>query len=116
MLFRSKVFDFHGIVMPVFKEIDESNRNAKWLDKNVKKVLLRAFQDKKHDEWDIRWHHVGMYCDDNSEEHCILYDLAHLEDFEPNEDRDEFVQKFLDTLMERENARKEELQEKNSTE
>jgi hypothetical protein len=88
----------HCVVMPFFKPVEKAKREETL--KDIETVLKGPFltYNLKYREDDFRWRHVGSFQDTEGEEHCVLYDLADLENSENSEERGD---SFFDRLIEK---------------
>jgi hypothetical protein len=93
-----KIFGMHCVVMPFFKPVEKAKREETL--KDIETVLKGPFltYNLKYREDDFRWRHVGSFQDTEGEEHCVLYDLADLENSENSEERGD---SFFDRLIEK---------------
>ena len=81
------VFDQPCVVMPFFEPVKKENREATLND--IATVLNDSFLPAglKYVSDDVRWRHVGSFRDAQGEKHCVLYDVADLEEG-PSESED----------------------------
>ena len=99
---RKKIIGFGCVIMPFFKPLSKTDRKSK--EPEIKQVLRERFFRKglQYHEVDLRWRHVGLYKDEEGDEHVVLFDLADLQVFRRDSVReDHFVEKQWKLLEKR---------------
>ena len=75
------IIGFHCVIMPFFKPLTKTERPKK--ETEIKAVLHHFYEKNlQQDEVDLRWRHIGLYTDAETQEHLVLYDLADLKSIE----------------------------------
>lgn len=97
-VYDKRISGIFCVVMPFFKPIGKDDRRKPEFVTGIQNALkhLYSTQNKKYNEGDICWHHVGMY-----EKKVVLFDLADLVALEDDEFVEEVATKHWQILFNR---------------
>jgi hypothetical protein len=87
---------YRCIVMPFFRPVAMSERHSIMPD--IEKTLRTCFFANllAYHRYDICWGQVGIYQDDQGEEHCILCDLVELQELEEGVDVESILSEHME--------------------